>query len=130
MLQKALGKVKDFSKLTWERIKERKFYLLLLVLFFAYVIFMAKPFAGQNNSYVKYNVNNFWKASDEFWAGETVKQTFIASDNNLQSIGVNGLTLGRRLGSTIKAIVTEVETGREMHMKRRNDLDKIWGLRH
>lgn len=23
-----------------------------------------------------------------------------------------------------------VETGREMHMKRRNDLDKIWGLRH
>ena len=23
-----------------------------------------------------------------------------------------------------------VETGREMHMKRRNDLDSVWGLRH
>lgn len=114
MFKKVFGKTKDFLKFTWERIKERKIYLLIVILFFAYAIFMTKPFTNKTKTYTEYNVTTFWKASDEFWAGETVKQTFTANDNNLQCISVNALSLGRKLGSTIKAIVTEVETGREI----------------
>ena len=114
MYKDLLVKSKDFLKFTWKRIKERKFYLLILVLFFAYIVIMSKPFDTAKDIYREYNVENFWMASDEFLAGEIVKQTFVAKDNNLQCIGINGLALGRKLGSNIKVIITEVETGKEI----------------
>ena len=114
MYKDLLVKSKDFLKFTWKRIKERKFYLLILVLFFTYIVIMSKPFDKAKDIYREYNVENFWMASDEFLAGEIVKQTFVAKDNNLQCIGINGLTLGRKLGSNIKVIITEVETGKEI----------------
>ena len=44
MYKDLLVKSKDFLKFTWKRIKERKFYLLILVLFFTYIVIMSKPF--------------------------------------------------------------------------------------
>lgn len=114
MLKNVQEKSKSFLKFTWERVKERKFYLIILVLLFAYIVFMNKPFDSLSAQYTSYNVDNFSVATDEFLVGETIKHTFVAVDNNLQRIGINSITGGKSISSSIKAIIREKETGREI----------------
>lgn len=120
------NKIKNVIKSQVSKIKNNKWYLIILVLFFIISILLNKPFKNENNVYtISDDVKSVKGFSIRLTEDIVISQRFIARDNNLRRIGVLVGTYDKTIKNPeIKAKVTDLST-QEVIFEGKLDVDKL-----
>lgn len=105
------------AKKILERIKEKKYYLIITVLFFVFLIFINQPFDKENYKYVVQNAENLIGYTDFLISGNKVSQTFTSERNELVKVGIKTVTQDRLINSNVNIKIKEIETGKIIYDK-------------
>ena len=84
-----------------ENILKRKSYLLIFIIFFAFFIFMNRPFADPASDFEKYNSEVPVSQTEVFSKNNSISQTFTAERDDLNKIGIRLITQDRKINSKI-----------------------------
>lgn len=93
-----------------EKIKEKKYYLIITVLFFVFLIFMNQPFDASKYRYTATNSEELVGETDFFVAESKLSQKFIAERDDLVKIGFKTVTQDRQINSKVNVEIKELET--------------------
>lgn len=98
-----------------EKIKDKKYYLIIIVLFFIFLIFMNHPFDASYYTYTSQNAENLVGQTDFFTAKSKVSQTFTAERDDLAKLGIKTVTQDRNIDSRVNIEIKEVENKRTIY---------------
>ena len=100
-----------------EKIKDRKYYLIITVIFFVFLIFMNQPFDKSYYTYTSQNAENLVGQTDFLVAKNKVSQNFVAQRDDLVKIGIKTVTQDREINSKANIEIKEVETKKTIYNK-------------
>jgi len=100
-----------------EKIKDKKYYLILVVVFFALLIFINQPFDTEKCRYEVKNSEELVGQTDFIMAQSKVSQNFKAERDDLVKIGIKTVTQDREINSNAHIEIKEIESGEIIYNK-------------
>lgn len=100
-----------------EKIKDKKYYLIITVIFFIFLIFMNHPFDKSYYTYTSQNAENLVGQTDFLVAKNKVSQNFVAQRDDLVKIGIKTVTQDREINSKANIEIKEAQTKKTIYNK-------------
>lgn len=100
-----------------KKIKDKKYYLILVVVFFALLIFINQPFDTEKCKYEVKNSEELIGQTDFIVAQSKVSQNFKAERDDLVKIGIKTVTQDREINSNAHIEIKEIKTGEVIYDK-------------
>ena len=97
------------------KIKDKKYYLCIFIVFFVFFIFMNQPFEESNALKETYNSEILIGQTDFFVTGNVITQTFTAEENDLSRIGLRTVTQDREIESKINLELKEINSKKTVY---------------
>ena len=103
-----------FKKLL-EKIKDKKYYLIITVILFIFLIFMNEPFDKSYYTYTSQNAENLVGQTEFLVAKNKVSQKFKAERDDLVKVGIKTVTQDREINSKANIEIKEVENNKTIY---------------